>query len=319
MSFSLPPRSGNQYIIESGDYRAVVTQQGAALRSLTYKGRDVIIPFGSNDTVTVSRGQLLIPFPNRIADGEYSFEGVAHSLPIDEHDRHNAIHGYGYRSLWTPVSASETQVELTWRAPNIPGYPFDVIVNATYTLDDEGLGLTVKAWNHGSANAPWAMAIHPWIANGINGYGDRIESDNGRCALTIPADTHVTVDDRLLPTGTEPVDGTAYDLRESTIMEGRHFDDAWTDLLRDESGHATARLIRPDGMTVDIHGDSTVTSFQVCTGTGFPEKTRPAGIAVEPQTAYANAFNTGIDLTVIHPDETVSTTVGISASIDDAS
>ena len=55
----------------------------------------------------------------------------------------------------------------------------------------------------------------------------------------------------------------------------------------------------------------TVTSFQVCTGTGFPAIKHPAGVAVEPQTAYANAFNTGKDLIVIKPGETSSTALFI--------
>ena len=62
---------------------------------------------------------------------------------------------------------------------------------------------------------------------------------------------------------------------------------------------------------VRVGGDETVTSFQVCTGTGFPAIKHPAGVAVEPQTAYANAFNTGKDLIVIKPGETSSTALFI--------
>ena len=49
----------------------------------------------------------------------------------------------------------------------------------------------------------------------------------------------------------------------------------------------------------------------MCTGTGFPAIKHPAGVAVEPQTAYANAFNTGKDLIVIKPGETSSTALFI--------
>ncbi|MEZ5164720.1 MAG: hypothetical protein R2683_03340 [Bifidobacterium adolescentis] len=33
--------------------------------------------------VTCCHGQLLIPFPNRIENGEYTFEGKTYTLPID--------------------------------------------------------------------------------------------------------------------------------------------------------------------------------------------------------------------------------------------
>jgi aldose 1-epimerase len=55
-----------------------------------------------------------------------------------------------------------------------------------------------------------------------------------------------------------------------------------------------------------VGGDESITSFQVCTGTGFPASRHPCGVAIEPQTAYANAFNTGKDLIVIEPGDTAS-------------
>lgn len=66
---------------------------------------------------------------------------------------------------------------------------------------------------------------------------------------------------------------------------------------------------RADGKKVRVGGDETITSFQVCTGTKFPAFQHPAGVAVEPQTAYANAFNTGNELIVIKPGETTSTSL----------
>lgn len=307
------PRTGQQYHLVFGRYEATVTEQGAALRSLTLDGKDIIVPFDEDDIPNCCRGQLLIPFPNRIEDGEYEFEGTQYVLPIDEHERHNAIHGYGYRAYWTRLARTDNSVSLQWRAPALEGYPFDVAVTADYRLDEHGLSLTLSALNNGSTDAPWAAAMHPWLANGRHSTGDAIEQDNAECHLRVQADTHVIADDRLLPRGTEPVDGTIYDLRDNPTLEGRPFDDAWTDLHHDEEGNASAVLTRPDGMTITVSGGPTITSFQVCTGTGFPEAIRPQGVAVEPQTAYANAFRSGKDLIVIKPGDTSVTSIRISA------
>lgn len=114
------------------------------------------------------------------------------------------------------------------------------------------------------------MAIHPWLANGFNGYGDEIDAHNAKCSLTVPGRTHVTVNENLIPTGTEPVDGTKYDLRKDTLLTEQPFDDAWTDLEHAEDGTVTAVFTRPDGKKVRVGGDETVTSFQVCTGHRFP-------------------------------------------------
>lgn len=309
MTIASTPRTGHQFTISHGDYVAVVTELGAVLRKLTYQGHDVIAPFDENTPAPSCSGELLVPYPNRIEDGVYTFEGVTYELPIDEHDRQNAIHGYGYRSYWTLENLDESTVTLSWRVPNMAGYPFDVIVSATYTLDDRGLTVTVNAYNNGDTNAPWALAIHPWLANGFAGYGDEIDDHNAQCTLMLPADTHVTVNDRLLPTGTEPVDGTKYDFRTPMTLDQQPYDDAWTDVHHDAQGMATAVFTRPDGMVIEVGGDETITSFQVCTGTGFPAPTHPAGVAVEPQTAYANAFNTGNELITIKPGETSTTTL----------
>ncbi|NMN00437.1 aldose epimerase [Bifidobacterium sp. DSM 109958] len=310
---NIPPRTGQQYSIAFGDYKAVVTELGATLRKLTYKGKDVIVPLGPDDPVTCCHGQILVPFPNRIKGGEYTFEGRTYTLPIDEHERNNAIHGYGYRSFWTLEELTETSVTQSWRVPYLLGYPFDVIVTAKRELTADGLEMTISATNNGDSDAPWALAIHPWLANGFGGYGDEIDGHNAQCRLTIPADTHVTIDENLIPTGTEPVDGTKYDLRNGELLVNQPFDDAWTDVHHDENGRVTATFVRPDGLTVHVGGDETVTSFQVCTGTGFPAYKHPAGTAVEPQTAYANAFNTGNQLIVIKPGETSVTRLFIDA------
>lgn len=310
----LPARTGQQYAISFGAYKAVITELGATLRKLTYQGENVTVPLGENDLVSCCHGRILIPFPNRIKDGEYTFEGATYMLPIDEHDRRTAIHGYGYRSFWKLVSLEESRVTLAWRAPNMNGYPFDIVVSATWEILADGLYLTVDATNHGDANAPWAMAIHPWLDNGFNGYGDEIDGHNAQCRLTVPARTHVTVDERLLPTGTEPVEGTKFDLRSNPLLTEQPFDDAWTDLTHEADGSVSAVFTRPDGMRITVGGDETITSFQVCTGTGFPAYMHPAGVAVEPQTAYANAFNTGKDLVVIAPGGSYATRVFIRAA-----
>ena len=182
---NLPPRTGQQFSISHGDYHAVVTELGATLRKLTYRGEDIIVSPGPDDMVTCCHGQLLIPFPNRIENGEYTFEGKTYTLPIDEHERHNAIHGYGKRAFWKLVSLKEDAVTLSWRAPNMEGYPFDIVVTATYSLADDGLHLNISAYNNGDADAPWALAIHPWLANGFNGYGDEIDAHNAKCSLTV--------------------------------------------------------------------------------------------------------------------------------------
>ena len=56
MTIAATPRTGHQYTITHGDYVAVVTELGAALRKLTYQGKNVIATFGANEVAILGVG-----------------------------------------------------------------------------------------------------------------------------------------------------------------------------------------------------------------------------------------------------------------------
>ena len=306
------PRTGQQYSISYGDYAAVITELGATLRKLTFRGKDLVVPFHENQTRSnTCQGFVLAPYPNRLAGGEYEFEGERYSMPIDEHDRNTALHGFGYRYYWNLVELTESSVTLNWRVPNLNGYPFDVTVTVTYALDDKGLKLTVTGTNNDSRNAPWGFGCHPYIANGGTAHGDAVTADNSKCFLELKAATHLTVDNNLIPTGEEPVSGQ-YDLNNNPSLAGHDLDDGWTDVVRDADGNTAATLTRVDGMRVSVIGDSTINAWQIFTANGMPEDQHPAGVALEPMTCNANAFKTGKHLVIIKPSESYTSTVRIT-------
>ena len=308
---ALPPRTGQQFSISHGDYTAVIAHLGATLRVFRYQGDDVTVSTGPDDVVTCCVGRVLVPFPNRLEHGSYDFDGAHYQLPINEPERDNAIHGFGMNYYWQLERLTEDSVTLSWRVPLTEGYPFSLQVFITYTLSNSGMRIDCDAVNNGDGPAPWAMAVHPWFSNGEDAHGNAIDAVTSRCSVQIPANTHVLTNGNLIPTGTEPVDGTKFDFRTAALLDRQPYDDALTDLTHAADGTVTAVFTRPDGRQVAIIGDESITSFQVCTGTGFPAIKHPAGVAVEPQTAYANAFNTGKDLIVIKPGETSSTALFI--------
>ena len=70
--------TGQQYPISHGRYGVVVTEVGATLRSLTVDGTEVLYTFAEHEAPRGSMGRQLVPWPNRIRDGRYSFDGVDH-------------------------------------------------------------------------------------------------------------------------------------------------------------------------------------------------------------------------------------------------
>lgn len=75
-------------------------------------------------------------------------------------DRQSSLHGYAYRYMWELVDLQESHVTLSWRSPDIAGYPFDITITATYALDENGLTETFTVHNNDSVKAPWGI-WHP--------------------------------------------------------------------------------------------------------------------------------------------------------------
>ncbi|HSU01173.1 MAG TPA: aldose 1-epimerase family protein [Nocardioides sp.] len=280
--------SGDQYEIGAAGYAAVVTESGAALRRLTHHGRDVVDGFGVDEMSSGGRGQLLVPWPNRIRDGRYSFGGRELQLGLTDPSRGNASHGLARWAAWTVEEHTPTSVSLVYRVMAQTGYPWTLDLHVLYDLSADGLVVTQTATNLSAAPAPYASGAHPYLC-----VGDAIEG----LELTVPAHTRILTDDRQLPVGKEPVGG-AYDFRAPRRIGDAVLDEGFGDLDRVD-GRATVVLRDPSAdrgvaLWVDEHHHW----LQVFTPPA--EGARP-GLAVEPMTAPADAFNSGTDLVTLAP------------------
>ncbi len=201
--------SGEQFAISGGGYDAVITESGAALRTLTHGGRDLVDGFAEDEMSSGGRGQLLMPWPNRIRDGRYTFAGTEHQLALTEPKRANASHGLARWAAWTLEEHTSNSVSLQYRVMAQSGYPWLVDLHVIYDLSADGLTVTQTATNLSPAPAPYASGAHPYLTVG-DGPVDTWE-------LCLPAATRSVTDERLIPVGTEAVSGHAVRLpgRES--------------------------------------------------------------------------------------------------------
>ena len=97
--------SGEQIEIALGDQRAVVVEVGGGLRTYSAAGRELLDGYRADEMSTSGRGQVLIPWPNRIQDGSYEFDGERHQLPINDPAEQDAIHGLVRWAAWTVARA----------------------------------------------------------------------------------------------------------------------------------------------------------------------------------------------------------------------
>jgi len=296
--------TGDQYEIVAGSRRAVVTEVGATLRSYTVDGRDVVRGFAADEVIHGGRGQQLLPWPNRIRDGRYTFSGTAQQLSLSEPDRHNAIHGLVRHVPWQLVSHTADRVEQRVRVYPQSGWPGTIEATVVHSVGDDGVVTTVTVTNIGAGPVPYGYAAHPYLTVGEDTVDDVV--------ISVPAERYLAVDDRLLPVDLILVEGRDEDLRVPAPLGDRRFDTALTGLTRGPDGRWRARLERGDRWT-ELWAGEGLDWIQVFTG----NDRRDLSIAVEPMTCGPNAFNPGPThdgMIILQPGETVSYRWGIDGA-----
>jgi galactose mutarotase-like enzyme len=312
----MPPRSprisiasptGQQWRIGHGSQEVVVCEVGATLRSYTVADAPVLDGFAADEWSHSGRGQVLAPWPNRLADGRFEFNGVRAQAALDEPERHNAIHGLVRWLPWTLQTRHQNQVSLRLQLHPSPGYPFSLLLELDYHVGREGLTITTRARSLEEGPVPFGLGFHPYLTAGT-------ETVDG-AILRVPALHTLEVDDRGLPTGTvTPVAVTERDFTAPRFVGPAVLDTAFTTLERNAEGRAEASLDAPDGTSgATLWVDQGFPYLMVYTGDTLPEQARRRrAVAIEPMTCPPNALRTGTDVIELQPDQEWSARWGIT-------
>jgi aldose 1-epimerase len=303
--------SGVQIEIRHGLQRAVVVEVGAGLREYEVDGQPVLDGYPVDAMCDGGRGLPLLPWPNRLADGEYTFDGQALRLPIDDVVRRNAMHGLTRWLNWKVLEQATDRVRMGLVIHPRMGYPFTLDLSIEYALAASGLSVTTTARNLGQRALPFGSGQHPYLTVSTA----LVDS----ASLHLPAQARLELDAaRQLPTGTllpvdGPVDGAAkFDFRTPRVIGELVLDDCFTTLDRGADGLARVRLSDPVSQrAVSMWMDASYRYVQVFSGDTLPAARRRRGLAIEPMTCPPNAFRSGTDLIVLQPDEMCSLAWGL--------
>ena len=297
--------TGASFEISKGAQRAVITEVGATLRSFDVDGVPVVEGSPAESAPTGGRGQLLLPWPNRVRDGRYRFDGHDYQLSLTDPVLHNAAHGLVRWEPWSFDAYESHRVALAFTLYPHPGYPFTLRFGVEYSLSDTGLSVRVRTTNVGTSRAPYGAGAHPYVAAGEG------KIDAMRFHMT--AASYLRSDKQQIPVEKLGVEGSPFDFRAPRPVGDTKLDTAFTDFERDRDGIARTVLHRADGRRVTLWMDATNTHLMVYSGDTLPdEKQRRTGLAVEPMTCAPNAFATGEGIAVLAPGESHVSTWGIT-------
>ncbi len=169
---------------------------------------------------TAFGNSILFPFPNRIREGKWEFEGKTYQFDKSP-DSPTTIHGLllnrSYRVDASFVAGTNEPTSDTnfveWKQPRgatlkcslnseeYPDvgrqYPFPFKIEITYALHDSILSMYTTIVNIGETNMPMGYGIHPYFNVNLSGTADPQES-----LISVPANKYWELDDVLVPTGT---------------------------------------------------------------------------------------------------------------------
>ena len=288
--------SGREVALSAGDYRARIVSVGAGLAGLTYRGHELIVPHDADECPPAYLGKVLMPWPNRVAGGSYSWEGVSYCLPVDEPELGTALHGFVAFQEWEIVEAEKASVLLrTLIAPRY-SYPWTLVASARYHLDaDRGLLIKLSATNVGRGTAPFGVGFHPYLA-ASGARADELE-------LTIPADIAYEADEHLIPVAARDVASLGLDFRTPRIIASTRLDHAFAGL---PEGTWSVTLRDPaSGVGTSLSSDARWLQVYSADDIGR------VGVAVEPMSCPPNAFNSGTDLVGLGPGQSYALTASI--------
>ena len=303
-----PEINTSRIISTQGDWTLTTAPHGASLHGLSYKGADMVTSYSGADNKVGGQGDVLIPFPGRIANGQYTFMTESYQLDKNDKEGPNAIHGFLRQAEWDIAAQTESAVTYTatLSADAHPGYPFALEVSLTYALSANGLRVSFEIENTGTTPAPVAAGFHPYFTLGPA----LIDGDT----LHVPFDSYLEFDDALIPTGKVlSVDGTAFDFRTPRPVGEVVLNICYLHPQRGPDGLLRVRLSNHE-RAATVWMDAAYDYAVLYSGDPLPDSHRRRSLAIEPMTCGADGFNhADWGLVTLVPGETLTGTWGVSA------
>lgn len=249
---------------------------------------------------------ILFPFPNRVRDGIYAFEGETYrmdGLMAKGWDAGagQALHGLVGDRPWNVTEAFADEGAAVIHAaiqlddyPEIyEQYPFRCRLEVRYALRDGVLSMHTSVENRGDKTLPMGYGIHPWFPTRLKP-GAQLPADlltismeeRATATVHVPADAIWELKE-LMPTGNIlPVEGTRYDLRHFNPLQDHFFDDVFTHVRYRADGWSEGGLRDPENhLEMYMAADAGFREWVLYAPLNSPV------IALEPYTCPTDAVN----------------------------
>ena len=299
MSALISDRDLVTLVSANGLWRADVHPIGASLVALFYDDHEIVItPY--SETFYAFAGATLAPWPNRLEDGTWVFGDKTLQHRINDERGHNSNHGLVFDRKFEVLRSSQEEIVFQISLGEDAVYPFTVGITVTYHLTEQGLSQSISATNKDTQLVPIAFGAHPYLL---------LEDDS---MVEINALQVYAKSSRGLPLAKMPIAESGLAKNGFNLARELEVDDCFVGLIENADSRYSTRVTRPGlNKTVEIWQD---TEFDHLMLFAFRENGAEgrSALAVEPQTAPANALRSQDDIVWISPGSTLSAAWGIS-------
>lgn len=266
--------------LDASCYAKVDLILGGSIQELRLGNKTIISAENMPDYHTAFMSSILFPFANRIENGHYQFNDKNFKLDLSKVDNHNAIHGLVHDKTFQLIDQeiSEIKASATMSYDEdrpISGFPFKYKITLEYVLTENALELKVEIKNKDHYAFPFSLGWHPYFKS----------NDLHNTLININSNKKILVNDKMIPIGEEMMVWN-----ELLKIEGKTFDDCF-------ELNANAVELKTPEYHLEFRFSTEENYLQLYT----PNDRK--SIAIEPQTAPANSFNTKVGLQILQPNE----------------
>lgn len=291
---------------DTGEYFSIIPELGGRVHEICLRKGEELFQVLDNEKDPNAfkeerwyRGVILVPFPNRVRDGEYEFLSEKYLLEKNMPGEGHAIHGIMYNKKFTlanngPSDSGEIMLRHEYDGSDA-GYPFPCIVTYTFNISGKGFRCTVTVENKGSTALPLGVGWHPYFTLGC---------PVDELLLQTPKVGTLFVDERMIPTG-ETEEMSDYVTPEQ--IYDTNFDTGF--VIEEDEGVSRTRITNTTkSVSLELWQSEEFPYVQIFTPPGRES------VALEPMTCPADAFNSKEGLIELAPGGTWSGNFGVMLS-----
>ncbi|MCB0563366.1 MAG: hypothetical protein KDD01_03230 [Phaeodactylibacter sp.] len=278
---------------------------GACVLNIELQGQPILDGYTTAEEMDINRwakNVLLFPFPNRLMEGRFRWEGKDYEFPVNDGQTGNALHGFGMNATMEAVKAEAGEQAASIKCAchyngHLSHYPFPFTFEASFRIANPGtIDVTFRVHNSGNGPIPFGMGWHPYFR--LSGQVDDV-------AMQLPPCDMIGVDQIMIPTGKHYEYTTFTQLRR---IGPEVLDNCFA--LRQQEGQ----------VEIILRGEKGELQYWQEVGPGkfgylqlFTPHHRHA-LAVEPMSCNIDAFNNGDGLIRLEPGAATSARFGFSFS-----